>query len=56
MLRGAGQTILVVDKYVQRLIRLADHHTVVERGRVAWAGPSAALAADPALWQKHVGV
>ena len=56
LLRGAGQTILVVDKYVQRLIRLADHHTVVERGRVAWAGPSAALAADPALWQKHVGV
>ncbi|KQV94937.1 ABC transporter ATP-binding protein [Pelomonas sp. Root1237] len=56
LLRAAGQTILVVDKYVQRLIRLADHHTVVERGRVAWAGPSAALAADPALWQKHVGV
>ncbi|WP_457323415.1 ABC transporter ATP-binding protein [Roseateles sp. P5_E11] len=56
LLRAAGQTILVVDKYVQRLIRLADHHTVVERGRVAWAGPSAALAADPALWQKYVGV
>jgi branched-chain amino acid transport system ATP-binding protein len=56
LLRGAGQTILVVDKYVQRLIRLADHHTVVERGRVAWAGSSAALAAEPALWQKHLGV
>jgi branched-chain amino acid transport system ATP-binding protein len=56
LLRGAGQTILVVDKYVQRLIRLADHHTLVERGRVAWAGPSAALAAEPALWQKHLGV
>ncbi|WP_082536398.1 MULTISPECIES: ABC transporter ATP-binding protein [unclassified Roseateles] len=56
VLRAAGQTILVVDKYVQRLIRLADHHTVVERGRVAWAGSSAALSADPALWQKHVGV
>jgi branched-chain amino acid transport system ATP-binding protein len=56
LLRAAGQTILVVDKYVQRLIRLADHHTLVERGRVAWAGPSASLAAEPALWQKHLGV
>jgi branched-chain amino acid transport system ATP-binding protein len=56
LLRETGQTILVVDKYVQRLIRLADHHTLVERGRVAWAGPSAALAAEPALWQRHLGV
>ena len=56
LLRAAGQTILVVDKYVQRLIRLADHHTVVERGRVAWAGSSAALAAEPELWHKHLGV
>jgi branched-chain amino acid transport system ATP-binding protein len=56
LLRATGQTILVVDKYVQRLIRLADHHTLVERGRVAWAGPSAALAAEPTLWQKHLGV
>lgn len=56
LLRSAGQTILVVDKYVQRLIRLADHHTLVERGQVAWAGPSAALAAEPALWHKHLGV
>ena len=55
-LHAEGQTILVVDKYVQRLIHLADHHTLVERGRVAWAGPSAALAAEPALWQKHLGV
>jgi len=56
LLRAAGQTILVVDKYVHRLIRLADHHTLVERGRVAWSGPSSALAADPALWQRHLGV
>jgi branched-chain amino acid transport system ATP-binding protein len=56
LLREQGQTILVVDKYVQRLIRLADHHTLVERGRVAWAGPSQALADDPSLWQRHLGV
>ena len=37
-LRAAGQTILVIDKYVERLIGLADRHTIIERGRVAWQG------------------
>jgi len=55
-LRAAGQTILVVDKYVRRLIRLADHHSIVERGRVVWAGDSAALDADHGLWQRYLGV
>ncbi|WP_140637292.1 ABC transporter ATP-binding protein [Methylibium rhizosphaerae] len=55
-LRSHGQTILVIDKYVQRLVRLADRHTIIERGRVAWQGASQALAADPALWKRYVGV
>ncbi len=55
-LRGQGQTILVIDKYVRRLLRLADSHTIVERGRVVWRGDSATLAADPALWQRYIGV
>lgn len=55
-LRQQGQTILVIDKYIQRLIQLADHHTVLEKGRVAWQGPSAALAADPSLWHRYLGV
>lgn len=55
-LRAQGQTILVIDKYVQRLIKLANHHTIIERGRVVWQGDSAQLAADPALWQRYIGV
>ena len=55
-LKNAGQTILVIDKYVQRLIRIADHHTIVERGRVAWQGTSAALSADQGLWHRYLGV
>jgi branched-chain amino acid transport system ATP-binding protein len=56
LLRDAGQTILVVDKYVRRLIRLADHHSIVERGRVVWAGSSNELEADHGLWQRYLGV
>jgi branched-chain amino acid transport system ATP-binding protein len=55
-LRAQGQTLLVIDKYVQRLIRLADRHTIIERGRVAWQGTSNALDADHGLWQRYVGV
>jgi branched-chain amino acid transport system ATP-binding protein len=55
-LKDAGQTILVIDKYVERLIRIADHHTIIERGRVAWRGSSPELEADRGLWERYLGV
>ncbi|MCK6404478.1 MAG: ABC transporter ATP-binding protein [Rhodocyclaceae bacterium] len=55
-LREAGQTTLVVDKYVERLIRLADRHTLIERGRVVWQGSSAELDADHGIWHRYLGV
>jgi branched-chain amino acid transport system ATP-binding protein len=55
-LRARGQAILVIDKYVQRLIGLADRHVILEKGRVAWTGTSAELDADPSIWQRYLGV
>jgi branched-chain amino acid transport system ATP-binding protein len=55
-LRASGQAILVIDKYVQRLIGLADRHVILEKGRVAWTGTSAELDADPSIWQRYLGV
>ncbi len=55
-LRAQGQTILVIDKYVHRLVKLADRHTIIERGKVVWQGESSALAADPSLWHRYIGV
>jgi len=55
-LRQEGQTILVIDKYVERLITLADRHVILERGRVVWQGSSSALNADRALWTRYLGV
>ena len=51
-----GQTILVIDKYVERLVALAHRHTIIERGRVVWRGDSVALAADRELWHRYLGV
>jgi branched-chain amino acid transport system ATP-binding protein len=56
LLRETGLGILVIDKYVERLIELVDRHTILERGRVAWEGDSRALAQDRALWHRYLGV
>ena len=55
-LRGEGQSVLVVDKYVEKLIALADCHTILERGRVAWRGCSAELDADHGIWHRYLGI
>ena len=44
-LKAAGQSILVIDKNVEALIRIADRHYLIERGKVVWVGSSSELAA-----------
>ena len=55
-LKAAGQTTLVVDKYVERLLRLADRHLILERGRIVWHGSSPELDAERTLWHRHLGL
>jgi branched-chain amino acid transport system ATP-binding protein len=55
-LKAAGQSILVIDKNVDALIRIADRHTLIERGRVVWTGTSAELAAAPDVQYRYLGV
>ncbi|MEC7211562.1 MAG: ATP-binding cassette domain-containing protein [Pseudomonadota bacterium] len=55
-LKVAGQSILVVDKNIEALARLADHHVILEKGQVVWQGDSAALRADPSLTTRYLGV
>jgi branched-chain amino acid transport system ATP-binding protein len=56
LLKAAGLSILVIDKYVRALLELADRHYIIERGRIQWQGDSAALAAQPELWRRYLGV
>ncbi len=39
-LKAAGQSILVIDKNVAALTRVADRHYIIEKGKVAWSGTS----------------
>ena len=56
MLKADGESILVIDKNVDALARLADHHAVIEKGRIVWTGTSAKLMADPALKNRYLHV
>ena len=55
-LKAAGQSILVIDKNVAALIRIADRHYLIERGKVVWTGTSPQLAAAPAVQHRYLGV
>ncbi|HET7402344.1 MAG TPA: ABC transporter ATP-binding protein [Usitatibacter sp.] len=55
-LRAGGQALLLIDKHVERLVALADRHTIVERGRAVWTGGSEALRSDRSLWHRWLGV
>jgi branched-chain amino acid transport system ATP-binding protein len=55
-LREYGLTIIVIDKYIKRLIGFADRHTILEKGKVVWQGDSASLSAQPELWDRYLSV
>ncbi len=55
-LKAQGQSILLIDKNVEALTRIADRHYLIERGRVVWSGTSAALAAAPDIQHRYLGV
>lgn len=55
-LRGGGQSILVIDKNVKALTRIADRHYIIERGRIVWVGTSHELAQAPAIQHRYLGV
>jgi len=55
-LKAEGQSILLIDKNVDALLRLADRHAILEKGRVVWQGTSAELAAGPEIQRTYLGV
>lgn len=55
-LKADGQAILIIDKNVDDLKRIADRHYIVEKGRVVWTGTSADLEANPDLVHEKLGV
>jgi branched-chain amino acid transport system ATP-binding protein len=55
-LKAAGQSIMVIDKNVEALTKIADRHYIIERGKVMWSGTSAELAAVPDVQHQYLGI
>jgi len=53
-LKREGQAILIVDKHLRALVKLADRHVILEKGHVVWCGTSAALIADPQVAPRYL--
>ncbi|PZU91748.1 MAG: ABC transporter ATP-binding protein [Chelatococcus sp.] len=48
-LKAEGESILVIDKNVDALAKIADRHLVIEKGRIVWRGTSDELRSDSAV-------
>ena len=56
LLRAEGLAMIVIDKNLRPLLPLADHHYILDKGRIAWHGDSAQLSADPQLIERYLNV
>ncbi|MCY4450976.1 MAG: ABC transporter ATP-binding protein [Immundisolibacterales bacterium] len=55
-LKAAGQSILIIDKNIDDLTRIADRHFILEKGRIVWSGTSRELRASPDAITRHIGI
>ncbi len=55
-LKEQGQSILLIDKNLEQLMRLVDQHFLMERGRIVWEGTSKELRQNPELISRYLGV
>ena len=55
-LKETGLSVLVIDKNVGALMKVADRHFLIERGKIVWSGDSASLAAAPDVQHRYLGV
>jgi branched-chain amino acid transport system ATP-binding protein len=55
-LKDEGQSILVIDKNIRDLMRIADRHFVMEKGRIVWTGTNTELTGDKSVLSRYLGI
>ena len=55
-LKTQGLAILIIDKNVDHLARIADRHVIIEKGKVVWTGSSPELAESPDIKTRYLGI
>jgi len=56
VIRDKGMSILVVDKNLKDLLRIADRNFIIERGKIVWDGTSDELRKDRDALHGYLGV
>ena len=56
VLKERGQSILIIDKNLDALMKLADRHYVMEKGEVVWSGATDEIADNEELKARYLGV
>jgi branched-chain amino acid transport system ATP-binding protein len=54
--RDEGLSAIIVEQHARKLLTVTDEAIIMERGDIVWSGKSAALAADNAILEAHLGV
>ncbi len=55
-INAASVSILIVDKNVHSLLKIASRHYILEKGRIAWTGTSNELRCNKELKARYLGV
>ena len=55
-LKKTGLSILIVDKNIEALSKIADHHYIIEKGQVVWQGNSQELSDQEAIRNRYLGI
>ena len=55
-IKADPMAILIVDKNLAPLLKLAEHHNIVEKGQVAWSGSSEQLRGDYQALNRYLSV
>jgi branched-chain amino acid transport system ATP-binding protein len=55
-LKSEGLALIVIDKNIRPLLRLADRHNVLQRGRIVWSGSSENLQQQPEILNRYLGI
>ncbi|MFP4423389.1 MAG: ABC transporter ATP-binding protein [Desulfococcaceae bacterium] len=56
VVRENGQSILLIDKNLDALMKIADRHYIMENGRVVWSGTTGELSGEEGLKGRYLGV
>ena len=55
-LKDKGQSILLIDKNLKSLMKVADRHYIVEKGQIVWTGNSDEFNSSPDLQKRYIGI